>query len=42
MDRAVYRLVTLAVIALAVAYFWVNYNSIRTEVQAFTANWWHE
>jgi hypothetical protein len=41
MDRAIYRLITLAVIAFALWYFWTNYNSIRTEVQAFAAGWWH-
>ena len=40
MDRAIYRLITFAVIVLAVAYVWVNYNMIGAEVRAFVANWW--
>ena len=41
MDRAIYRLITLAVIAVALWFVWTNFDSIRTEAQAFVAGWWH-
>jgi len=40
MDRAIYRLITFAAIALAVAFVLVNYNVIAAEVRGFVANWW--
>jgi hypothetical protein len=41
MDRTIYRLITLAVIAFAVWYGWTNFYSIRNGVQAFSSGWWH-
>ena len=41
MDRAIYRLITLAVIALALWFVWTNFDPIRAGVQAFVAGWWH-
>jgi hypothetical protein len=41
MDRAVYRIITLGVIAFAVWYAITNFDSIRSGVQHFVAGWWH-
>jgi len=40
MDRAIYKLIVIVAIGLAVAYLWVNYNMIGSEVRAFIANLW--
>jgi len=41
MDRTIYRLITLAAIALALWFVWTNFDPIRSGVQAFVAGWWH-
>lgn len=41
MDRAVYRLITLAAIALALWFAWNNFDALRAGVQSFVRGWWH-